>query len=469
MQTMNRKKCITGILAVLCILYVGINVYNNNQQVSSKDLYSSNKNASRQYDTLENIRKSMTKVLSDIEADVYPNLSGDKVSIYMTSADKICSRVSQYNKWETYNGITDPKEMLDYELNLIQFFLGTDLTPKYLLDGASENKNFDFSILDDYNNNGNLPEEELEDYPVNNYDDVCQMMKDGTYQSQYGDKMPRLAYSNGFNMLDTSDEYRYAYYISGSFDVTKGRLKKIYTEDAHLEYIDTYMFSAGNIDDRYILTDGSEFSIKECITMADEYLNHMNDTCGIINYTEVQAAKADVYCIHYNENCLDTSKTYEGKYVVDVIFARKYNDVLLDFCHKLPNDLYAFYDCNRFTVIGENEIDEIFYSNKTHFEDEGEYLGSIIDLSGAMNILSNTIGNNSKYRILNIGLVYKQQDLSSEIEGDMSNMGDIYEKYESTPNWRIDCISEINSQSKTFYIDVQTGKISYTDGVFVPN
>lgn len=118
-----------------------------------------------------------------------------------------------------------------------------------------------------------------------------------------------------------------------------------------------------------------------------------------------------------------------------------------------------------FCITGNNEIDEISYSDNAHLEDEGETLTSIIDLSNAIDILSNTIGNNSKYQVLNIGLVYRQQCLSLEDEEDDS----IYEKYKLTPSWHIDCISEMNNQNITFYVDAITGEVTYIDGVFNPS
>lgn len=456
---MKQKRFIIGIISVLLILFVGINLYNNNHKISSKDLYSPNKNIKNQYNTLENIRNSSEKVLNDIENGAYPNLSGENINIYMTQSDEICSNVCQYRKWEPYNDITDPKEMLDFELNLIHFFLGEDLIPKYLIDGASDNENFVFADDDVYDS-----DEELEEFPVNNYKKVCEMMSDGTYKSKYGDGMPRLGYSNGFNIIDTSDEYRYAYYISGAIDIRKGKLNKIFTEDAQAEYIATYMFTDDRCKDKYVLLDGNEVSIEECMDMADEYLQSI--PLKGVDETDIQAVKAEVYRLRYNKDCKDKEKTYDGRYIVDVIFTRKYIDMYLDFGNMwINNDLYNILDDTRFSVTGNNEIDEINrYSDNAHLEDEGETLTSIIDLSNAIEILSNTIGNNSKYQVLNIGLVYRQQRLSYEDEEN----DNIYEKYKLTPSWHIDCISEINNQDRTFYVDAVTGEVTYLDGVFTP-
>lgn len=451
---MNKKKCIIGILAILCLLYVGIHLYNNNGKVSDKDLHSSDSKSAKNYDTLENIRNSIEQVSEDIESGVYSNLSGEKISIYMTESDEICSKVSEYRKWENYNGITDTREMLDYELAFIQFFLGTDLNPKYLIDGASVNDNFD-------SDNSKNRAEELEEYPFNNYEKVCGMMEEGTYISQYGDGMPRLGYSNGFNIIDYSDEYRYAYYISGQFNIEKGKLNKILAEDAWLEHTAVYMFTDDGLDDRYTLPDGNEVSIKECMDTATEYLEKIpyKGMDGI----ELQAVRADVYCLHSNEENRDTDSIYDGKYVIDVIFARKYKGVCLDFGNRYSTNLDYMYDCTTLSVIEKNEIEEILeYGNNAHLEDIDKDVNEIIDLASAMDILNNTIGNNSKYEVLNIGLVYRQKNLKYK------NDGNIYEKYELTPSWHIDCISEINSEPRTFYIDALTGGITYVDGVFSP-
>lgn len=463
---MNKRNCIIFLFVFCGLLYVGIHLYSNNSKVSNKDLYSSSNDSKKEYDTLENIRNSSKQVTEDIEAGKYSNLSCEKVNVIMTDENEICSNVLEYRKWENYNDITDTREMLDYELKLIQFFLGTDLNPKYLIDGASFNDDFDFDAVDLENCT-----EELKEYPFNNYEKVCKMIEDGTYISQYDDGMPRLGYSNGFNVIDHSDEYRYAYYISGQFDVRKGKLKEILTEESDLEHIATYMYTDNGVDDRYILLDGNEMSVLECMDMAIEYLDKMphKGTDGIT----LMPVRADIYCLHYDKNdenddsnMKDTDNLYDSKYVIDVMFTREYKGMYLDFGNEFSDgngDGSLLFDCTTLTIIEKNEIEEIFqYGNNAHFEDAGKNVFEIIDLESAMDILNNTVGNNSKYEVLNISLVYRQKNLRYQ------NDGNVYEKYELTPNWHVDCKSEINNEPRTFYIDAMTGEITYMDGVFSP-
>lgn len=183
---LNKKNLYNTFVCFFSLLYIRINLYSNNSKVSNKDLYSSSRDSKKEYDTLENIQNNSRQVVADIEAGVYSNLLGKKINVIIPDENEICNKVSEYREWKNYNGITDTKEMLDYELNLIQFFLGSDLNSRYLIDGASPNEDFDAIDL----------ENRTEEYPVNNYKKVCKMMEDGTYISWYDDEMPRLGYSS---------------------------------------------------------------------------------------------------------------------------------------------------------------------------------------------------------------------------------------------------------------------------------
>ena len=448
---MYKKKIIIGMIVSVCILFVLINLINNNKNITHKDLYTSNTDVEKELANLDDIRNSVNDVEKNIESGVYSNLSGEDVSIYISDADKIDSKVSEYLKWESYEGITDPKEMLDYELSLIQFFLGTDLNPKYLIDASSINENFDVNY-----DNASQATEELEEYPFNNYEKVCKMMENGSYVSQYGDGMPRLGYSNGFNKLDKSDEYRYAYYISCSFDVQKGKLCEILDNESELEYCTSYINTDKNLEDKYILTDGSEVSIKECFDIAVKYLENIpyEGREGV----ELIPIRADVYHL----NCSDINNEYHNKYFIDVIFTREHDGMYIDFGENYGRYTGYNLDCTYFTIIEKNEVEEVIdYTNRAYFENIGEKVDKIISLDNALDILNNSVGNNSKYEVLNIGLVYRRKHI-------IYNDGIIYEKYELTPKWRVDCISEINDEERTFYIDVISGVVEYSEGLFGP-
>ena len=448
---MHKRIVVIGMIVSVCILFVTINLINNNKNIEPKDLYTSDTDVEKELVNLDDIRNSVDDVKNDIKSGAYSNLSGEDVSVYIADGNKICSKVSEYLKWESYEGITDPKEMLEYELSLIQFFLGTDLNPKYLIDASSLNEDFDF----DYNNASQITEE-LEEYPFNNYEKVCKMMEEGTYESQYGDGMPRLGYSNGFNVLDESDEYRYAYYISCSFDVEKGKLKEMLDSEVVLKYCTSYINTDENLEDKYILTDGSEVSIKECFDTAVKYLEQIpyKGREGI----EFVPIRADVYSLSYS----DVNNEYHNKYFIDVIFTREYDGMYIDFGEDYGHYIGYNLDCARFTIIEKNEVEEVIdYTNRAYLENIDEEADKIISLDNALEILNNSVGNNSKYKVLNIGLVYRRKHL-------IYNDGIIYEKYELTPKWRIDCISEINDEKRTFYIDVFSGKVEYVRGLFTP-
>ena len=449
---MYKRRIVIGVIVSACVLFVTIKLINNNKNITPKDLYTSNIEVEKELVNLVDIRNSVDGVVNDIKSGKYSNLSGDEISVYIADVDKICSKVSEYLKWEAYEGITDPKEMLEYELSLIQFFLGTDLNPKYLLDASSVNEDFDV----DYADSGQLTEE-LEEYYFNNYDKVCKMMEDGTYVSSYGDGMPRLGYSNGFNKLDKSDEYRYAYYISCSFDVQKGKLCEIIDNELEFEYCTSYIITDNNLEDKYILTDGSKVSIKECFDIAVKYLENIpyKGREGV----ELIPIRADVYQL--NSRYIDNE--YHNKYFIDVIFTREHNGMYMDFGEAYGRNTGYDLDCMYFTIIEKDEIEEVIdYGNRAYFEDIGEKVDKIISLDNALDILNNSVGNNSKYEILNIGLVYRRKYIKSGKDGD------VYEKYELTPKWRFDCISEINDEERTFYIDVISGGVEYSEGLFGP-
>ncbi|MBQ3543930.1 MAG: hypothetical protein IJA34_02905 [Lachnospiraceae bacterium] len=448
---MCKKRIIISIVFCICIIYIGANLYCNNKKASSKDLYNSSSKSSKEFAILDDIRKSVDDVKDDIKSGAYSNLSGEDISVYISDGDKICSKVSEYLKWEAYEGITDPKDMLEYELSLIQFFLGTDLNPKYLLDASSLNEKVKSDMI---------TMEELEgEYPINNYDKVCNLMENGSYISKFSDGMPRLGYSSNFELGGLVDEYRYALYISGGFDVQKGNLRKIISNEMAVELCKSYSNKDENIDDKYVLIDGSEVSIKDCFDTAVKYLEKIpyKGRDGI----KLIPIRADVFRL----SCIDIDNKdnkYHNKYFVDVIFTREYDGMYMDF-----GDTYEYYtgydlDSTYFTIIKKGEVEEVIdYNNRAYFEDIGEKIDRIISLDNTLDILNNSIGNNSKYEVINIGLVYRRKNL-------WYDDGNVYEKYELTPKWRIDCISEINDETRSFYIDVLSGTIEYVQGMFGP-
>lgn len=453
----KRKIKIVGTIFVILVVvfYVGISFYNNNKKITSENIYTSNKNISKNIDTLENIRNSIEGIKNDIASGKYLNLYGENVNIYMTEEEKLCEEVIEYRKWEEYDGITDVREMLDYELSFIQFYLGTDLNPEYLIDAASDNSNFDYEKLEMINSGGLILTEEME-YPYNNYETVCKMIDEGNYPSKYGDGMPRLGYSDGFNLVTTEKEYRYAYFYSGFFNVEKGNLKKVLSEESNLEYIRTYMFNDKNADDKYILSDESEISIKECINNAVMYLEEIPYK-GKENIEYVP-----IYVDVYKFDTEEKSSKYYDKYILEVMFTRNYEGMYVEFGYPYDVNDYVRDDFRMVFMSAEGVEEVLSYQNNAYMENVGKEVTEIIDLKSVLDIMSNTIGNNSKYEIKNIGLVYTQKSVDDGLSDE------VYEKYELVPVWRIDAVSEINGANKSFYVNALSGEIEYKSDIFVP-
>lgn len=144
------------------------------------------------------------------------------------------------------------------------------------------------------------------------------------------------------------------------------------------------------------------------------------------------------------------------------MFTRNYEGMYVEFGYPYDVNDYVRDDFRMVFMSAEGVEEVLSYQNNAYMENVGKEVTEIIDLKSVLDIMSNTIGNNSKYEIKNIGLVYTQKSVDDGLSDE------VYEKYELVPVWRIDAVSEINGANKSFYVNALSGEIEYKSDIFVP-
>lgn len=221
------------------------------------------------------------------------------------------------------------------------------------------------------------------------------------------------------------------------------KLADTFNENPTTEFdsVATYYPNGDNLDDVYELDNGS-ISIGDAIEFAEYYwaecipYDTAEDVEKKVRQVEVYQLKNGNYCI-----CLEMTRKFKG-----LMF--EYEP-----CFESQALLSWWVDSGRVIMVDTDDVDELIGSgNRFTVEETGNKSDEVVSLNSAMDIVSDRIGNNSRYEVQSIEMIYRQQMIAYETD---------YAEFKGIPCWRIQCRNESNDMITVFYINMFDGSISY--------
>ncbi|MDE6232095.1 MAG: hypothetical protein K2M60_01930 [Lachnospiraceae bacterium] len=419
----------TAIIVLFMVTYIGYNLYNNNQHVDFKSYYNdNNKNPEMEYLTLQEIRDEKDNILEKLYGGYYENLSAAQVIVSLSDGDYV-TEMKEYDGG-VYHGITDPKEMYEEQMRVIHYFMGDDLDSRYLEDGNC------------LRNNG----EDIFNLYLRN-DEVIDYIENGTYSEIASfSELPAMFYDSWTRRI--SDDRRHCE-INDLFiyvPVMKGKYMELadtFNEDPKTEFdsVATYYPDGDNLDDEYELDNGS-ISIADAIKFAEYYwaecmpFDTAEDVEKKVRQVEVYQLKNGKYCIYHE-------------------MTRKFKGLMFEYEHPFDSraGLSWWLDYGRTIMVDTDDIDELLGTgNGFVVEETGKKSYEAVSLKSAMDKVSDKIGNNSKYEVQRIEMIYRQKIVAYENN---------YAEFKGIPCWRIQCKNQSNDMITMFYINLIDGSISY--------
>lgn len=417
------------IIVLVLVTYIGYNLYNNNQQVDFKSYYNViNKNPEMEYLSLEEIRDEKDEVLEKLYNGYYENLSADQVIVSLSDGDYV-TEMKEYDG-DVYHGITDPKEMYEEQMRVIHYFLGDDLDSEYLMDGNA------------LRNNG----EDIFNMYLRN-DEVIDYIEDGTYSKVASlGEFPQMFYT-AWTKRDNSDRrYCMTSSIFNYVPVIKGKYMELadtFNENPKTEFdsVATYYPDGDNLDDKYELDNGS-ISIRDAIKFAEYYwaecipFDTAEDVEKKVRQVEVYQLKNGKYCI-----CHEMTREFKG--------------FMFEYEYPFENraGLSWWFDNGITIMVDTDDIDELIgEGNGFEVEETGNKSYEAVSLKSAIGKVSDSVGNNSKYEVQSIEMIYRQQIVAYETD---------YAEFKGIPCWRIQCKNQSNDMITMFYVNLIDGSISY--------
>ena len=419
-----------AIIFLLMITYIGYNLYNNNQYVDFKSYYNViNKNPEMEYLSLQEIRDEKDNVLERLYSGYYENLSATHVIVSLSDGDYV-TEMKEYDGG-VYHGITDPKEMYEEQMRVIHYFLGDDLDSEYLKDGNAMRNNRE-DVFNLYLRN----------------DEVIDYIENGTYSEVASlGELPEMFY--GAWARYENDDRRYCM-TSSHFvyvPVMKGKYMELadtFNENPTTEFdsVATYYPDSDNLDDEYELDNGS-ISIGDAIKFAEYYWAE----CIPFDTTKDVEKKVRQVEVYQLKN---------GKYYICLEMTRKFKGLMFEYQYPFDSNvaLSWWLDNGRTIMVDTDDIDELIgEGNGFEVEETGNKSYEAVSLKSALDKVSDKIGNNSKYEVQRIEMIYRQQIVTYETD---------YAEFKGIPCWRIQCKNQSNDMITMFYINLFDGSISYS-------
>lgn len=426
----------TVIISILPVTYVVISLYNNNKRIDFKSFYTKSDNdLNLNYITLEEIENEKMGVLEKLGSGHFENLSGNNVRVSL-SKGKYVVEINEYG-YEVYRGITDAKEMYRQQMNTIHYFLGEDLDNRFLVDANATNMK--------PKNDGKMGKIS-EMYYTN--DEIIKYIENGTYDDVFGG-LPEMYYlgwaaaGDGESQEDKrscitgTSYYMYTPVIKGKYLELQGTLN----EDPlyELDSIAEYYTDKDNLSDVYELNNGS-ISIGEAVNFVENYwAEHIPyDTEENV---KKKVRKVEVFKLRNGKQCFrfEVTREFMGLMV-------EYGEPVTDNGALPTSETEMGFDL----MVDTDDIDEFLGGgNGWKVEMAGEPSDRIVSMESALEKISDTIGNNSKYDIESIEMVYRQKIILLD------------EQLKGIPCWKVKCRNISNDTLTIFYVNLLDGKISY--------
>lgn len=416
-------------LILIMIIYVGINMYKNNKRVEYKTYYNEiKKNSEMNFVTLQHVREEREEVLEKLQNGYYKNLSATQVQISLSEGDYV-TEMKEYDGG-IYHGITDAGEMYDEQMRVIHYFLGDDLREDYLFDANCLRDNGE-DVFNLYLKNDEI----VEHINNNTYDEIA----------SFG-QFPRMFY--GAWSVGENIDKRYCS-LNEAFiyiPVIKGKYLELADTDcedpaAESESIATYYPNTGNLDDVYMLDNGS-ISIKDAIGFVEHYWADClpYDTAEGVSK---KVRQVDVYLLNNGNYCLRFAMT------------REFNGLLFEYEYFEGNGSAPVWwtDSGVSLMVETDDVDEMIgEGNGFKVEETGDKSFEVVSLESAISQISNKIGQNSEYDVECIEMAYRQKIVKYETD---------YAEFKGIPSWYIRCRNKNSGIATIFYINLMDGNISY--------
>lgn len=426
---------LTAIISIMMISYISISLYNNNKQVDFKNFYTQDSSVSNlDYVTLEDIKNEKDSVLEKLYSGHYENLSGNNVSVCL-SKGKYVVEINEYG-YEVYRGITDAKEMYNQQMDTIHYFLGKDLDDRFLVDANA-------TAIKPKNDGAMGKISEV--YYTN--DEIIGYIEDGTYSDVFGG-LPQMYYLGWAAACDGESQEDKRTCITGTSyymytPVIKGKyleLQDTLVEDPiyELDSIAEYDTDKDNLSDVYELDNG-RISIVEAVNFVENYW----EKC--IPYDTAENVKKKVRRVEVFE-------MRNGKHCFRFETTREFMGLMFEYGEPADNgamptsELETGFDL----MVETDDIDEFLGGgNGWKVEIAGEPSDRIVSMESALDKISDTIGNNSKYDIVSIEMVYRQKIILLD------------EQLKGIPCWKVRSRNLNNDTLTVFYVNLLDGKVSY--------
>ena len=421
---------------ILMITYMGVNLYNNNKQVDFKKFYTEDSSVSDlDYVTLENIKNEKDSVLEKLYSGHYENLSGEKVMVSLSDSRSV-GEIKEYC-YEVYHGITNAKEMYEQQIDTIHYFLGEDLDNRFLVDSnASAMKP---------KNNGEYGK--ISDMFYTN-EEIIGYIKDGTYNDVFGGLLD-MNYI-GFSAAsegESEDDKRYCGTGMGYYmyvPVIKGKyleIQETFEEDPvyELNSIAEYYTDRDSLSGIYELDNGS-ISIGEAVNFVENYWEKCIPYDTDKNVKK-KVIKVDVFQMRNGKHCLRFETT------------REFMGLKFEYGEPVSNNgamPSSEPDHGVAVMVDIDDIDELLGGgNGYKVELTGETSDRMVSMESGLDKISDTIGNNSKYDIENIEMVYRRKIITL-----------VYE-FKGIPCWKVRSRNLNNDTLTVFYVNLLDRKVSY--------
>ena len=300
-----------------------------------------------------------------------------------------------------YNGIENPltKENIEEKIEWMKDFFGEDIDLNDIRIDSFEGVTLQ-EYLDEYDES-NYKKEEDEQYHV------------FLYIKEDEDKYGQV--SSGTLWIDTGFE---------------GTCPDFYPDTDRIYYA-----GGPNLDDTYNTLSG-KMSVQEAIDDVEKYFN---ENFPIVMNTAMKY-KAFSVVVQKEDNDCYSFLTY---------IRQSYNGTLFESAYD-GNSAYGlkeYADLSKAVLIGKDNINFFNAINLNRKAEESEKTNVIVSLDTALNNISDSIGENSQYKVKAIELGYSAID-------DMEN-----NLISAKPVWIIYADNESDTRETRFYVDVRTGEV----------
>lgn len=434
----------TGIFAAVIIVactavYVVSNILVNNKEAESQKDIQSADDKSVVYASLDEIRSQAADELDDIKNGKYPNMKCGDIHLDITDADTIRNiNISQMNQLGK-----DNLEIIENQKKLLEEELGDGLVEECFLDGTSNlkyeeaKKAIEDGTYHVYGGTESMLPTLGYTLSADSEQELHEKLMDENYDGQYDYEM------NPYNI----DTYKYGHVVGNlaSVWINKGKIFSYENNnereepEEYFEVSDSWEIEDAEMDKKVTLSNG-DISIGDATQYVEEYFR---DKLPYEVNPEVEKIVDKVSIIKINDDInalmFKTTREYNGMKFESDDEGAAYFDI-----PKYCKDISESY------MIDTDDID--IYSGDTCAVDikvESE-TDKCVTLASAVQIVSQSIGENSEYDISAIDTVYRNLFVDTSIN-----------ELQGTPCWRILGRNITSNETIDFYVNMADGKLDY--------